>query len=141
MPREGAPTTVPPFGTYAAGMSALPLPLLLLLSAALAAPVNLGFESAGPDGVPTGWTRGVGAQTGGAPRSADVRLVPESRTGEAALRFVGAARDQRWPMVETGAFPVTPGESLRFGGWVRTEEIRRERNQYRNCNEIGRAHV
>lgn len=107
---------------------------LLLSAAALAAPDNPGFETPGDDGVPAGWSRGLGAQTGGGGRMATVEIVPDAHTGEAAVRFEGDARVQRWPMLQTGHFPVTPGRTLRFGGWVRAEDVRKERNQYANCN-------
>lgn len=83
---------------------------------------NPGFEIAGPDGLPSGWTR---RDTGNRPGNADaewsvVAADQQARSGSKALRVITRAD------ADTSLFtdvPVKPNTMYRLGGWIKTQAL------------------
>jgi hypothetical protein len=88
--------------------------------------VNGTFET-WDDGLPTGWTLGVGARTGG---DAPASLI--ERIEGPGVRLRGDSSTRLWHVLGQ-RFPVKPRTYYRIRFEARTADLNRQGNQYDNC--------
>jgi len=85
--------------------------------------------------VPAGWHTEVGACSGDVGTTSRRGLDRERpHAGASSLLLAGDETTCEWLAVHYGKLPVTDRHRYRLSGWMRTEEVRQEGQQYLNCN-------
>jgi len=92
-----------------------------------------GDFSAWEDGVPVGWTVEIGAREATDGPASAVERLGDGPDGRTALRLRGDTETRLWHGVTQGDIPVAPGDVLVLGGWLRTQDVRRDGHRFANC--------
>ena len=81
------------------------------------------------------WNIRMGARQEGELVEAAVDVdASQAKTGVHSLKFSGDARTTKWWAIESDPITVTPGKRYKFSTWLKTEDVKVEAGQYRNCN-------
>lgn len=95
--------------------------------------VNDSFELL-EQGRPVAWEVLEGARNREGSSFSDWFFGAPARSGDRSLKLSGTMTTAAWTMLRSEPIPVEPGSLLRLSGWIRTEDVRRESNQWTNCN-------
>ncbi len=82
-----------------------------------------------------GWSRVPSAEQEGEPLASEVSVDDQvRRTGTFSARLSGTAKTTKWMGLESEPIPVRAGNTYRVTGWIRTEKVHREGDQFFNSN-------
>lgn len=94
---------------------------------------NASFETG--EETPTHWFRRLGARLPGP--AVDALFGTDdsnAKTGTKSLYVYGDINTTVWPALESRSVPIVPGRRYQLAGWIKTDNVAQEQNQYFNCN-------